>query len=184
MKQFLFCCILLGVTVVAFAQEVQLDRYSADQVTIYDERNRRTSKVYLEKDKMRSEVDMGPAQVVTVVRLDEKIVYVMLPTAKLFVEKPLVANDGLLLRLADKDTPRELVGSETVQGRSYDKYKMTANGGVFYLWVDKSTRLPVQIVSADNRTRIENIQVGPQPADLFKPPPDYQKFVGNQLPAQ
>jgi hypothetical protein len=108
----------------------------------------------------------------------------MLPTAKIFVEKPLVANDGLLLRLAAKDTPREPVGSETVNGRNYDKYKMTANSSVFYLWVDKSTQAPVQIVSADNRTRIENIQVGPQSADLFKPPPDYRKFVGNQIQAQ
>ena len=184
MRKFLFCCILFGMSTGAFAQEVQLDQYSADQVTIYSERNRQTSKVYLEKGKMRSEMDMGPARVVTIVRLDEKIVYVMLPIQKIFVEKPLVANDGLLLRLADKDTPRELVGSETVKDRTYDKYKMTANGGVFYLWVDKSTQAPVQIVSADNRTRIENIQIGPQSADLFKPPPDYQKFTGNQIPPQ
>jgi len=146
-----------------------------------------TSKVYIGDGKMRTEVAMGSVQVVTIVRLDEKIVYVMLPVQKMFVEKPLVEEDGLLARVSDKNAERELVGTETVQAQPCDKYKVTIKDRVFYFWVNKSTQTPVRILSTDNQTRIEwnNVQVGPQPADLFKPPVDYRKFTsGTETQAQ
>lgn len=154
-------------------------QYSADEVT-GSGKNLRTSKVYVGDGKMRTELTMGSVQVVTIVRLDEKIVYVMLPVQKMFVEKPLVEEDGLLARVSDKNAERELVGTETVQGQPCDKYKGAVKDRVFYFWVNKSTQTPVQILSTDNQTRIEwkNVQVGLQAADLFKPPMDYRKFAG------
>ncbi len=96
------------------------------------------------------------------------------------MEKPLVEEDGLLARVSDKNAERELVGTETVQAQSCDKYQVAVKDRVFYFWVNKSTQTPVQILSIDNQTRIEwkNVQVGLQPTDLFKPPADFQKFTG------
>ena len=179
MRTLLLTLVLFSLPGIVLAQEAAPVQYSADEVT-GSGKNLRTSKVYVWDDKMRTEVTMGPLQVVTIVRLDEKIVYVMLPVQKLFVEKPLVEEDGLLARVSDKNTKRELVGTETVQAQPCDKYKVAVKDRVFYFWVNKSTQTPVQILSTDNLTRIEwkNVQVGPQPADLFKPPMDYQKFTG------
>jgi hypothetical protein len=186
MRIFLLTLVLFSLPGIVLAQGASPVQYSADEVT-GSGKNLHMSKVYIGDGKMRTEVTMGSVQVVTIVRLDEKIVYVLLPVQKMFVEKPLVEEDGLLARVSDKNAERELVGTETVQAQPCDKYKVTIKDRVFYFWVNKSTQTPVRILSTDNQTRIEwnNVQVGPQPADLFKPPVDYRKFTsGAETQAQ
>jgi len=55
-------------------------------------------------------------------------------------------------RVSDKNAERELVGTETVQAQSCDKYQVAVKDRVFYFWVNKSTQTPVQILSIDNQT--------------------------------
>src|SRR5262249_40928410 len=162
-----------------YAQNALSGNYSADLVTI-NVGHKSTSKVYVGDRKLRTETDMGPVRVVTITRLDEKVVYVVLPVQKIFVEKPLREEDGLLVYVSDKNARRELVGTEAIKDQPCDKYKMAVKDKVFYVWINKSTQTPMQMLSADNKTRTEwnSVQVGPQPADLFKPPGDFQKFTG------
>jgi len=179
MKEFLLALVCLTLPSLAGAQNVLSGNYSADLVTINMGR-KSTSKVYLGDGKLRTEVSMGPVQVVTITRLDEKVVYILLPVQKMFVEKPLQEADGLLSYVSDKNTTRELVGTEPIKNQPCDKYKMALRDKVFYVWINKSTQIPMQMLSVDNKTRTEwdNVQIGPQPTDLFKPPGDFQKFTG------
>jgi len=181
MKKFFLPFVLFSVAGIAAAQEEPLRHYSADLITVTG-KNKSTSKVFVEGNKTRSETQQGPLQVVTITRPDEKIVYILLPKQKLFLEKPFLDADGLIASLSDKNTKRELVGTETVNGQRCDKYKVTVRGQVLYLWVNKSTQTPMHLVSADQQMRMEwsNVQTGPQPADLFKPPPDYRKFYSGR----
>jgi len=177
MKKFFLTLMLFGVTGIAAAQEEPLRHYSADLIMITG-KTKNTSKVYVENNKTRSETQQGPLQVVTITRPDEKIVYILLPKQKLFLEKPFLDADGLIASLSDKNTERALVDTETVKGQRYDKYKIIVRGQILYLWVNKSTQTPAYLVSSDQQMRMEwnNVQAGPQPAELFKPPPDYRKF--------
>ena len=178
MRKLFLALVVVGLAGVASAQEDLTKHYSADLVTINQE-HRSTSKLYVADNKTRTEVQQGPLRVVTISRPDEKIVYILLPEQKLFVEKPFLEEDGLLAYIADKNAERELVGTETVKEQTCDKYKVTMRGKVLSLWVNKNTRTPVQMASAGQKSRIEwtNVQVGPQPAELLKPPADYRKFI-------
>jgi len=178
MKKFLlmFACFILSS--VAWVQNSQSEPYSADLVTITGGR-RSISKVYVGDSRLRTEATTGKVQIVTITRLDEKIVYVLLPVLKLFVEKPLVEEDGILAYVSDPNAKREFVGTETVKDQSCDKYKMMVRGQVFYVWINKSSHTPLMMFSPETKTQIEwtNVQVGPQPVELFKPPGDFQKFT-------
>ncbi|MBI3797908.1 MAG: DUF4412 domain-containing protein [Deltaproteobacteria bacterium] len=178
MKKFLlrFVCFILSS--LAWVQNSQSEPYSADLVTVAREQ-RSTSKVYVSEGRLRTEATMGKVQIVTIARLDEKIVYVLLPVQKLFVEKPLSEKDGILAYVSDPNAKRELVGTETLNGQTCDKYKMMVREKMFYVWITKDSHTPLMMFSPESETRIEwsNVQVGPQPADLFKPPGDFQKFT-------
>jgi len=179
MKKFLLVLVCLTLPGIAGAQNVLSGNYSANLVTI-NMGHKSTSKVYVGDRKLRTEVTMGPVQVVTITRLDEKVVYILLPVQKIFVEKPLQEEDGLLAYVSDKNSKRELVGTEAIKNQPCDKYKIAMRDKVFYVWINKSTQTPMQMLSVDSKTRTEwdNVQIGPQPTDLFKPPGDFRKFTG------
>lgn len=172
----MFVCFILSS--IAWVQSCWSEPYSADLVTVTGG-HQSTSKVYVGESRLRTEATMGQVQVVTIARLDEKVVYVLLPVQKLFVEKPLREEDGVLAYVSDPNAKRELVGTETLKGQSCDKYKIVVRDRVLYVWINKSSHTPMMMFSPDNKTRIEwnNVQVGPQPVDLFKPPGDFQKFT-------
>jgi hypothetical protein len=177
MKIFLvFVCLVLAS--VAYVRNAGSAPYSADLVTVIGGRQS-TSKVYVGDSRLRTEVTTNSIQIVTIARLDEKVVYVLIPLQKLFVEKPLREEDGLLAYISDQNAQRELVGTETLKGQSCDKYKMMVRDQVFYVWINKTSHLPMMMFSPNDKTRTEwnNVQVGPQPVDLFKPPGDFQKFI-------
>ena len=171
---------VVGITLsgIAAVANAAFAPYSADLVTVTGGRQS-TTKVYVADSRLRTEVTTNSMQIVTITRLDEKVVYVLLPLQKVFVEKPLREEDGLLAYISNQNAQRELVGTETLKGQSCDKYKMTVRDQVFYVWINKSSHTPMLMFSADKKTRTEwnNVQVGPQPLDLFKPPGDFQKFV-------
>src|SRR6185369_17723041 len=77
MKIFLvFVCLVLAS--VAYVRNAGSAPYSADLVTVTGGRQS-TSKVYVGDSRLRTEVTTNSMQVITITRLDEKIVYVLLP---------------------------------------------------------------------------------------------------------
>ena len=77
------------------------------------------------------------------------------------------------------------VGSETVNGRSCDKYEVTDKNGKSTLWIDQKLNFPVRVLGADgSQTDFTNIKEGPQDASLFKVPAGYKPFDPSALAGQ
>ena len=80
-----------------------------------------------------------------------------------------------------------MVGSETVNGRAAEKWESTAREGdqvqTSHFWYDPELNLRVREEFPGGGAReLANIQVGPQPANLFQVPADYQRTAAPQMP--
>jgi Domain of unknown function (DUF4412) len=81
------------------------------------------------------------------------------------------------------DVTCKKVGTETVNGRSCDKWEMTdKNGRKNTAWIDQKLFAPVRVLDANGSvTDFTNIKEGPQDASLFVVPPGYRKFDAGAL---
>ena len=90
------------------------------------------------------------------------------------------------------DMTCEKAGSETVNGRSTDKwiFKDKKNGEVTTAWVDQKLHFPIKSVTSDgSEMDLTNIHEGAPPASTFEVPAGYQKFdmgaaMGGHMPPQ
>jgi Domain of unknown function (DUF4412) len=73
------------------------------------------------------------------------------------------------------------LGTETVNGRTCDKWEITEKSGkTETFWIDQKLHFPIKTVVGDITTNYTNIKEGPQDAALFKVPDGYQKMdMGN-----
>jgi hypothetical protein len=79
----------------------------------------------------------------------------------------------------EPDMVCEKVGSETVNGRSTDKwiFRNKKSGDTTTAWVDKKLHFPVKTVnSGGSEMNLTNIQEGTPSASLFEIPAGYRKF--------
>jgi hypothetical protein len=70
------------------------------------------------------------------------------------------------------------LGTETVNGRSCDKWLLTSkNGSSTTTWVDQKLHFPIKTQTSEgNSFQLINIKEGDQPASLFAPPSGYRKI--------
>lgn len=69
------------------------------------------------------------------------------------------------------------VGTESVNGRSCDKWEIKGPNGTDTVWIDQKIHFPVRSVSSDGATfNLTNIKEGPQPDSDFEVPAGYRKF--------
>ena len=71
------------------------------------------------------------------------------------------------------------VGTETVNGRSCDKWEFTDKngGGTRTVWLDQKLHFPIKMVgSQGDNFELTNVQEGTQPASLFEVPAGYTKM--------
>ena len=132
---------------------------------------------------------------------DAKMAYMLMPEQQMYMEFPTTASNPMMQRTPrwqdfngdpcsfDKDqgaTCKKL-GTETVNGRSCDKWEVTnKNGRKQTLWMDQKLHFPVRISDGQMTTDFTNIKEGAQDASLFKVPAGYKKFdmgsMGGQRP--
>jgi hypothetical protein len=68
-------------------------------------------------------------------------------------------------------------GTETVNGRSCDKWEMTDKSGkAETIWMDQKLHFPIKVINGNITTQHTNVKEGPQDASLFKVPAGYQKL--------
>jgi len=153
-------------------------QYNAEQ-SITSEGHVQKIMVYVDGDKMRMEMNAEGMEVISIVRKDKKECYSLLPVQKMYMTVPLTANQTEMMDAwQDPSLKIESQEKETIKNRTCDKYKVMMKTDVYFMWVDASTKLPVRQASADGKIAIDwnNFKVGPQPAELFEVPTDYQKM--------
>jgi len=159
--------------------------FSADLMT-KDAGGTYSGKIYATKDKIR--MDIADSSVIA--RFDNKVVYVLIPQIKQYLEQGLdkvehpFAGSGQL----PGETKREAMGSESVSGRKADKYKVTVTkegkDEIVLQWLDAELKVPIKTAAEDASWSLEysNVKIGDQPKDLFELPTDYSKLAMPNMP--
>jgi hypothetical protein len=138
-------------------------------------------KVYVKDDRICIEVLDGPEVGIIVADLGKRFSIVMLPDEKIYVEMP----KNLSILEPDKDmimeASKKSMGTETINGRTCDKYQYFAAGtntAAITQWIDRNLQYPVKIIyhgEGGNAAELKNIRKGPVNEGIFKVRPGYTK---------
>ena len=199
--------LMLFIVSSAFAQAPQ--PFSADMSTTSANGNANIKgKFFLSLPKMRVDItdtgqqrQAGPfgGKMTMLMDAEAKMAYMLMPEQQMYMEFPMTQDHPMLQQMPKlqnlqsdpcagrQDVTCKKVGTETVNGRSCDKWEATKKDGqkdIF--WVDQKLHFPIKSQTGHVTTEFTNIKEGaPDPA-LFKVPTGYRKFdagaFGGQKP--
>jgi len=122
---------------------------------------------------------------------DTKVAYMLMPEQQMYMEFPTDANNPMTQKTPkwqdfkgdpcafnhEEGATCKKVGTETVNGRSCDKWEITdKKGSKTTLWIDQKMHFPIKTTDGQITTEFTNIKEGSQDASLFKVPAGYRKF--------
>jgi len=180
------------------AGEAAAQEFSAD-VVVHDSTGRiLKSKMYMGHGKVRVEdredsAGMNPNDSsIVILDLARRVGYVLIPAKKTYTEQTSarlrqsfaefqVSGDPCALDPPGAAVPKcAKLGSEVVNGRTTDKWEITANlrGQAIksHVWIDTHFHVPIKSEIAGTGSELQNLQEGSQPAGLFETPADYHKM--------
>ena len=203
MKQNLFArlavCILVFLAIpAAFAQMPQ--PFSADFSTTSAHGNANMKgKFFFSLPKVRMDMtDTGQRQagpfggkMSMIMDGDAKMAYMLMTDQQMYMEFPTNSNNPMTQRQPqwqdfkgdpctfskDQGSTCKKLGTETVNGRSCDKWEVTEKSGrKETLWIDQKLHFPIRMTDGEITSDFTNIKEGAQDASLFKVPAGYRKF--------
>lgn len=132
-----------------------------------------SSKMFVDGDKIRTEMDTGGMQMVSIVRPDKKVCYSLMPAQKMVMETAL--PDAPAPTAESGPEPKwEKVGAATVNGIACTEYKVTTGADVAQYFLDGNNHL-VRLATKDMTMDYKNFTAGAQDASLFEVPAGYSK---------
>lgn len=141
-------------------------------------------KIYVKNDKLRQELSDEKGQTVTILRLDKKVVWVLLPWERTYMEEPLKRIwPGQFIQIPPEAKQKRLVGSERISGYDTQKYEVlvpTKTGPerqTFWLAASLGVPIKVAVPSRNFSMEYQNISERSLPDRLFEIPPGYQKVT-------
>lgn len=192
------CALVLMAVPAAFAQ--MPSPFSADMSTTSSHGNlNMTGKVFLSLPNMRIDMTgatdkssgpMGGKKMSIIVDTPAKKMYMVMTEQHMYMEfstdqdSPMTHLPNMQAILKSGSNPCaardgatcKKVGTESIDGRSCDKWEMTEKDGkVETFWMDQKLHFPIKMISGDITTIYTNIKEGPQDASLFKVPAGMQK---------
>ena len=185
----LACIVLLATTGVAHAGKV--DSFTADQVTMDPQGQIKTSgKYYVAPQKMRMEMpspENPEKKMIIIVRQDQKVHWMINPTQKVYMERPL--NEAEMQQFTQQmidARDEKILGTESVGGYACTKKQVETSMTIMgykrktrsIVWVSDQFDMPLRTQSDDGGiSELRNIDIGEPPADVFEPPEGYRKVT-------
>jgi hypothetical protein len=178
----------------ALAQMPAQPQFSSDiTVTSAAEGPPLKGKMFFDKGKMRMNMSAQGRDMSMIIDAAKETTYMLMNEQKMYMEikagaaggrrrgpkMPDVKQLGENPCANEKDVTCKRVGTETVNGRTCDKWEFTSTTDPKNnrtAWIDQKTRMPIKTVSAESTMEMTNFKEGPQDAKLFEVPSDYQKF--------
>ncbi len=179
--------------------------FSATAVQTLPQKGAVTGKLYVSKSKMRQEAVQDGQTRITISDPEQGVAWILNPERKEYVEMkgptptggaaagggrpPMPDEAGHPCQQQSSGLKCTKLGSETVNGRTADKWEVVATQGQetfrSTMWVDPRLRLPVKAEFPGGvQSELRDVKEGPQPAELFTVPADYKKVELPQRPAQ
>ena len=156
------------------------------------------AKFYVGKDRLRVDLTMGDmpgSSHITVFDGDQVTMYMLIPQMQRYMKSvgsgDAFMEDGVTLPFgspedadhpckSDPDTTCEKIGSDTLLGRSVDKYLVNdIEDGVpteSTIWFDRELLFPIKVEADDGGMEATSIEIGTQPAELFEIPAGYSEM--------
>ncbi|MBI5598242.1 MAG: DUF4412 domain-containing protein [Deltaproteobacteria bacterium] len=168
------------VVVILFCGAAFAVDFSADMVSTTKKQGVFRGKIAVAGEKARMEAEGA----ISITRMDKKVVWVLMPAEKMYMEQPL-RPENVVPSGEDKmqgEVERKSLGTETVEGEAARKYRVTYKAGgkkeEVFLWAAVRHGLPLKIAAIDGSWVVEykNIKTGQQPDKLFEIPAGYKKF--------
>lgn len=177
---------ILGVSMLLVAGGTGAQEFSADMVS-REGRKTTNAKISAAAQKFRMET---PESVI-IVRRDKGLTWILMPADKMYMEQPVkMSASSNASKNFDNEIERVAMGTEDVDGQPAQKFQVTyvekGKNVSVYQWL-RGGQIPVKVEAVDGSwsTEYKNLTAGPQAADLFEPPADYQKFtmpgLGNMM---
>ena len=196
-RRLMWACIALVVlSASAVAQSwAGIPQFSADMKMSGRGSENMGGKIFFGGQKTRFEMSAGGHDVIMISDAAKKVSYMVMPQQHMYMEmsagagpmrgrgprmpdaKPLDPSNPCS---AEPDMSCKKVGSETVNGRSCDKWEFTSKSDPsknHTAWIDQKLHFPIKNVGAAGDVwELQNVAEGPQPASLFEVPAGYQKM--------
>jgi hypothetical protein len=140
-------------------------------------------RLYVQNSKMRQEFLDDDGHTVTIIRPDKKVMWVVLPDKRLYMEMPLPRRlPGQFLQIPPDAATKRKVGTDMVNGYPADRYEVTLLGGRRggarqTYWLAEKLGMPIKMVWHDRQMTLEyraikEVKVADR---LFEIPPGFQK---------
>ncbi len=176
----------------AFCAKVQ--EFTADNVVLgADGQIKSEGKVYFDRDKMRSDMNMGAnngGKLVMIYRRDKQQLWALNPDKKIYVQMPLDKKKWEQKTKGMSENAK-ILGKETVNGYRCTKKDVTSKVNIMgrqitthrTVWISDKFDMPIRTRNQDGTvTELRNIKEGKPPARVFEIPPGYKK-VGDNIMA-
>jgi hypothetical protein len=187
MKKIVIAAVMMfGYTSATFAAEGPKVEYSADS-SMETEQATMKSHINYAPGKERREMDMGRNKQTMILRQDKKVMWMLMPEQKMYMESPLGSGDdhSKSTDLSNAKVESTEAGSEKVNGIDTRKYKVIVTtdrgkmGGFFWKTPD-GILVKSDLIAVDKGSKIRmkseltNLKVGHQDPALFEIPADYK----------
>ncbi len=181
---------LLTLAAAALAQTPHLTPFSADLSTSSGGGHESTGKIYVGEQKIRMDMNTPGHSTGIITDMATQTSYVLMPQQKMYMEinskmkrdphtPDLRAYDPSNPCATQPDMTCKKAGTETVNGRSCDKWEFTSKsrGQTQTVWIDQKLHFPIKTVSSDGGLwELKNVKEGAPDASLFQIPAGYQKM--------
>lgn len=174
----------------ALAQLPSIPQFSADMRTSGSGGHDSTGKMYWGGSRIRMDMNSQGQNVSIINDMPKKTSYMVMHQQRMYME--MNASNPMSQRMRSPDVRpydpanpcanREgytckKVGTETVNGRSCEKWEITGPQGKQTVWIDQTLHFPIRSASSDGNTMdLTNVKEGSQPASLFEVPAGYSKM--------
>src|SRR4051812_6965645 len=192
MRRLSISILLLFLASLASAQMPAATPFSGDLTMKTKGGENMNGKMYFSGTKMRWDMNAKGHDSVMIMDMPAKVSYMVMPQQKMYMEMRL-GEHGRGPKMTDlktydpnnpcaqsTDMTCEKAGSETVNGRSTDKwlFKKKSSGELMSTtWLDKKVHFPVKSLTKDGTEMdLTNIQESMPAASLFEIPSGYKKF--------
>jgi hypothetical protein len=150
---------------------------------VKDDAKTMSGKIYVSDGKMRQEFVDEKGQTITIVRPDQKVVWVILPRQRHYLEMPLQTKlPGQFIQIPPQALGKRLVSQERLNGYDTEKYEVSVpvGGGLEKqtFWVAKKFGLPIKMECRERQFSLEyrSIKEEKIPDRQFALPPGLQKL--------
>jgi len=147
-------------------------------------------KLYLKGYDIRRDVTQGPQKNIMIYRMDKKVIWLLDPVQKTYMEMSAAGKELAYLSPDDPKAKQALkdmgtvkkVGRETVNGYVCDKYAFSYRDksmGTQYQWVAQKLKVPIKVEQKSPKFQMlaeyKNIKEGGVSSSLFQLPKGYKK---------